>query len=209
MTLTALYIDEEPRALKINGRALQRCLGDEAKLVAIEPEQFKEQMVEIIFSYENVACIIVDQKLNAAGTADYFGTDLALSIRSIDQKIPVYILTNFSKDIDHDDSNIEYVLSKDDLLIPEKTTTISTRLRRHLNIYKDILNDRNIRFEELLRKSSSTGLTAEELVEYKQIGFYRENKILASELIGAEELNAKVSAVEQKLMDIKKRLGLE
>ncbi|MGJ7514466.1 hypothetical protein ACSFE6_09040 [Pseudomonas baetica] len=208
MIPTVLYIDEEPKALRVNGRALQRCFGDEAKIVAIEPEMFKEKMVETIFSYENIGSVIIDQKLKAAGTADYFGTELAVSIRQLDRKIPVYILTNFAQELDPENGDIEYVLSKDDLIDSDKVEAISARLRRHLNIFKDITTARNNRFEELLRKSNSIGLSEEELIEYKEIGFYRERKILASELIDAEELNRKISQVENKLLEVKKLLGL-
>ena len=209
MTPIVLYIDEEPKALRVNGRALQKCFGEEAEVIAIEPIMFKEKMVEIIFSYENISSIIIDQKLKAAGTANYFGTELAETIRNLDQKIPVYILTNFSQELDANDGNIEYVLSKDDLIDIEKVKAISIRLRRHLNIFRTITNDRNERFEALLRKSSIEGLNDMELNEYKELGFYREKKILASELIDSEELSRKVSLVEDKLAEVKKLLGLE
>lgn len=208
MKNVVLYIDEEPRALKINGRALQRCFGDDATVIPLEPIMIKEKMVELIFNHENLSSIIIDQKLNAAGTADYFGTELADAIRQIDKKIPVYILTNFSQELDPNNKNIEYLLSKDDLTCQEKIKTISTRVRRHLNTFNDILSERERRFDELLRKHHSTGLSEDEYKEFQEIGFYRERKILASELIDSIELERKLLEVERKLQDVRNRLGM-
>lgn len=208
MKSVVLYIDEEPKALKLNGRALQRCFGTEATVIPIEPDMIKEKMVERIFSYENLGTVIIDQKLNAAGTASYFGTELAKALRILDKKIPVYILTNFSQELDSNDANVEYILSKDDLSDPKKTETISTRLRRHLNVFSDIMSTRETRYEELLRKSQICQLSEDELDEFKSSGFYREKKILASELIDATELQMKLEKIEKKLADVKARLGI-
>lgn len=209
MKPVVIYIDEEPAALKVNGRALQKCIGSEATVVAIEPVMGIKNMVERILSHESVCSVVIDQKLKAAGTADYLGTELAAEMRSIDKKIPVYILTNFAQDLDGNDGNVEYILSKDDLAIEDRKTSISQRLRRHINVFNDIVSDRDERFEFLLRKSREQELSKEEIKEYEELGFYREKKILASELLDSAELQSKLKKVEDRLNKIKKTLGLE
>lgn len=204
-----IYIDEEPKALRLNSRALQRCVGDEAEVIGVEPVMGIGEMLEKIFSFQNLSAVIIDQKLKAAGTADYFGTELAAAIRGINQKLPVYILTNYAQDLDGYDGNIEYVLSKDDLAIEDKKNAIAKRLRRHLNVFNDLVTEREERFEQLLRKSHSKPLSEDEKLEYQELSFYREKQFLAAELLDSAALNRQLETVEEKLTQIMRKLGIQ
>jgi len=199
MRLNIAYIDEETKALDIFGRRLSKCFGGEANVIGLAPELNLNDMVEKIMSIENLRSLIVDQKLTAAGTAKYIGTELAEAIRSLDKKLPVYILTNYAGDVDSSDKNIEYVLSKTDLVSTDKIASIAARLRRHIDVFDDICTEREKRFEEILRKSQREKLSDDEIAEYGELSFYRSKQVTAAELINAHELEKRAEAAEEML----------
>lgn len=202
MNAIVLYIDEEEMALRTMGKRLRRCFGPEVSIVPILPANTMEEMIKEIQSYESVVSIVIDQKLFAAGTATYVGTELAVVIRQIDKKIPIYILTNFVDDVDHELGDIEYVLAKDDLSDNDKILPISSRLARHVNIYQNILIEREGRYEALLRKGYESTLTAVEIEEFSNLSFQRERKIAVTELLAGVELGHKLDAAEATLAEI-------
>lgn len=197
-----LYIDEEEMALHTLGKRLRRCFGSEVEVVAIVPGQSISAMIKTIESYHPLVSIVIDQKLFAAGTANYVGTELAGAVRRIDNKIPIYILTNFVDDVDGQSGDVEYVLAKDDISDDAKLSAISNRLRRHINIYQTVLQEREIRFEELLRKGYSSALSEAETLEFKALSFERERRIAVSELIDGSELERKLDLMQDALSKI-------
>ncbi|AMO92736.1 hypothetical protein CFter6_0005 [Collimonas fungivorans] len=201
-----LYIDEEEMALRTMGKRLQRCFGNEIQVTPISPDQTIEKMIQKIESYHPVVSIVIDQKLFAAGTATYVGTQLAGAIRQTDHKIPIYILTNFVDDVDGALGDIEYVLAKDDLSEDNRLHAIAARLRRHINVFQDILVEREVRFEELLRKGYKDTLTAAESEEFQQLSFQRERKIAFSELLDSTELGRKLDTAQAALAKISNSL---
>jgi hypothetical protein len=202
MTRCLIYIDEEPRARALYGRRLQQCIGDEVAVVSIDPEQALDAMVKTIEDSANLVSVVIDQKLTAAGTAGYLGTDLVEKLRLSDHLMPIYILTNYVGDVDVNLGGIEYVLSKDDLSSTEKLATIGTRIRRHINIFQQILGKRELRFEELLRKRFGSELTDLEIAEYTELKYQREKKGLASSFIDNDLLTKKIEVAEAKLQEI-------
>lgn len=207
MNAVVLYIDEEEMALRTMGKRLRRCFGQEVSVVPILPANTMEEMIKEIQSYESLVSIVIDQKLFAAGTANYVGTELAIAIRQIDKKIPIYILTNFIDDVDRDLGEIEYVLAKDDLSDNDKILPIASRLARHVNIYKSILIEREVKYEALLRKGYESTLTAEEVEEFSELSFQRERKIAVTELLSGVELGQKLDAAEKTLIEISTMLN--
>jgi len=203
---TLIYIDEEPRARALLGRRLKKCVGDGINIVTIEPEKTVDEMILKIEEYEDLVSIVIDQKLTAAGTADYVGTELVTRFRLIDHVMPIYILTNYTHDVASDLATIEYVLNKDDLQDTEKLTSIGIRIRRHIDIFQSFQTKKEQRFEELLRKKFDEDLTVEEAKEFSDIKFQRERKIIASKLLENEEFLAKIAAAEKKLEEIEGRL---
>ncbi|WP_377702410.1 hypothetical protein [Pseudoduganella sp. UC29_71] len=204
---TVLYIDEEEQALKILGKRLIRAYGGEVQLVKLLPLPTIPEMLQVIASHEEVVSIVVDQKLSAIGSAQYVGTELVEAIRQANSKIPLYILTNSVEDLDSNLSDVEYVLAKDDISDDEKLLKISSRLRRHINIFEDILSERDQRFEALLRKSMDTQLSSQEAKEYADLAFHREKQVLAGELLDSQELAQKLDSAEKALLEINRILG--
>lgn len=197
-----IYIDEEPRALDICGRRLQKAVGEEVAVIAIEPELSIGEMIEKVESYSAVISIVIDQKLFATGTAQYTGTELAAALRRSDQITPIYILTNYSGDVDGELGSIEYVLSKADLGKAEKFPAIAARLRRHLNVFSRILDERENRFELLLRKHLESALNEKEVTEFSLLKYEREKKDISSTLISSRELSKRIEIAEATLAEI-------
>jgi hypothetical protein len=197
-----LYIDEEEMALHTLGKRLRRCFGDEVDVVTILPSSSIKEMIEKIEKFNLLVSIVIDQKLFAAGTANYVGTDLATVVRKTDPKIPIYILTNFVDDVDGQSGDIEYVLAKDDISDDGRLPAISNRVRRHINIFQSVLQERELRFELLLRKGHEVALSAEEVEEFKNLSFERERKIAVAELLDGSELEKKLDIAESVLAKI-------
>lgn len=207
MKPTILYIDEEPLALRANGRRLQKWFGEEVEVVTQLPVPSIENMVEVINEINNLVSVVIDQRLTAKGGVKYLGTNLAKELRQVNQKLPIYILTNYVGDIDPQLGDIEYVLSKDDLADDDRMISVGSRLRRHINVFRDILNEREKRFEELLRKGyESEMLSKTEAAEFKELSFAREKKFLVSDLVDGIELNKRLASAERKLQDLEHRL---
>jgi hypothetical protein len=203
MKAQVLYIDEEPMALRIMGRRLQRAFGNEVDVIPILPQATIPLMLEQIRSYVPLVSIVIDQKLTAAGGASYVGTELANAVRRIDHKMPLYILTNVAEDLDANLADVEYILSKDDISDDAKLNTVANRLRRHINVFDDILTGRERRFEELLRKKYANSLDVQEDAEFSELSFQRERQMVVSELVGSEHIDKKLDEAEKKLADIK------
>jgi CheY-like chemotaxis protein len=142
----------------------------------------------------NTACIIIDQRLKETGDAKYLGIELAQFLRSINTKIPIYILTNFSTDKDAfqgGEWSVEDILDKSDLskVGSINSKTIIARILRRITNYSDYLAEREQKFHELLRKTLVGQMTPEENAELENIQFERTSPILAKELLQLQELN--------------------
>lgn len=201
-----IYIDEEPRARDLLGRRLIRAVGSDIEVLAIEPERNIDAMMDRIENADDLVSVIVDQKLTAAGTADYVGTELVKRIRMIDNKMPLYILTNYADDISAYLPDIEYVLSKDDLQDETKLSAIGVRIRRHVDVFQHIIGRREMRFEQLLRKGFEGALTTDENAEFGELKYQRERKNIASNLFSTEDLKEKMAAAEATLANIENLL---
>lgn len=201
-----IYIDEEDYARDIYGHILQSCIGDEVEVNAIPPDSNLDDMVNKIENCVGLVSMVIDQKLTAKGTADYVGTDLVSKLRLVEPLIPIYILTNYADDVNQYLPSIDYVLSKDDLSDQVKLTAIGARIQRHINIFNQIKNDREQRFEELLRKRFEEPLNEKENLEYITLKYQRERKVLSSTFIDSDDLTKKIKAAEKKLESIEQML---
>lgn len=183
-------IDDDESELKTYRRELQKLMPDDVHIKAILPLPNMIDCSCKILSDKNTASIIIDEKLKKKGYAAYWGIDLAMSLRSIDSKVPIYILTNYVDDEEFEDNkwSVEYIIAKEDLIDKKKSRVIQARLIRHMNVYEDILGEREQRFSDLLRKSLNDTLTPDEMKELDDLDFKRQSPILASELEQLKEL---------------------
>lgn len=141
-----------------------------------------------------LACLIIDQRLKESGEAGYLGIELALFLRRINTKLPMYILTNFAEDSDAFNEgawSVEDIIDKSDLakVGSDKLIAVIARILRRITNYNDYLAEREKKFHELLRKTINGQLSPEDIAELNEIQFDRTSSILAEELPTLQELN--------------------
>ncbi|KAA8673435.1 hypothetical protein [Pantoea dispersa] len=211
MTKTVIYVDDDIDARDTYKRFLELWFGSDFNIGTPDIESDIADMLNKIISITNVVAFVFDEKLKETGKAGYLGQELAIAVRELDTKIPIYILTSASEDFSNSGpSEVEYIISKTDIDNDQATTAISARLRRHQNIYSDIVSDRAERLDYLLSKSLETSLTETEQDEFKQLNFLKDKVISLQETEMAELLKKDLDEQEMKLKKIDaliKKLG--
>jgi len=203
--MTLWYIDEDKDDLFTYKRQLQNITQNKIIINAVEPSANCAEMVQLILADSQTVAVVIDYRLgDASNGVCYNGLDLAKEIRKLNSKMPLYILTNNSPDLSPDEWEIEYVLSKDDFI--SKKLTIAGRINRHINIFFDLLTDSEKRFSELLKKSISETLTADELQEFEGLDYFRSAPLLEKEAAETARLQKKLNEQEELLNKIKVKL---
>jgi len=198
------FIDENETELRIYQRELAKRLGGNVKVEAIAPYGKMQDYVKKALSEEETVAIIIDQRLKNTGKAHYTGLELAEYLRGINPKLPIYILTNYSKDISLAEGlNVEYILDKSDFNDDAKANTVIARILRHIDIYTDILSKRSQRFKKLLEKSLNHKLNKAEYSELQELQYIRLSSTSASELEQAQKLEQTISANKRLLAQLK------
>ena len=196
-------IDENEDELKTYCRELQQLMPDSIEVKALAPLPRKEDYLTAILDNASTSSVILDQRLKDTGIADYMGIDLARFIRSVNSKLPIYILTNFAQEEQEFAGSrwsVEDIINKADFADDEKKLTFKARILRRIGVYTDILKAREERFNLLLRKSLKEELTADELKEFSELDFHRTSTTLASEIPQLQELE-KIVEKHKKLME--------
>ncbi len=178
------FIDENDSERRTYSRTLTKILEGSVDVKGISPFPIKEDYLALL-NGPNTSCIIIDQKLKTTGIATYTGIELAQYLRSINKKIPIYILTGFSEEEDEFQAgewSVEEIIAKGDLIDARRAEIIAARILRHIDVYEDILAEREKRFNELLRKSLNDELGEEELRELEALQLERTADILAGEM---------------------------
>lgn len=150
------------------------------------------------------AAFILDQRMKAGGTVSYNGTDLAAHLRGIDAKMPIYILTGYSDQIDDfrgSEYLIEYIIDKEHIENPasEEAKIVKARLLRHLDIFNDVRNARDQRFHDLLIKSSREALLPNEEKELRELEGERIATVAAAEREKQIKLDAEIESLKKLL----------
>jgi FixJ family two-component response regulator len=210
--------DDEETQLRTYKALLQNALprNSGARIQAAKALPHKEDYLKVV-NDKLTGCLIVDQRMKETGEADYTGIELAKYLRALNDKLPIYILTNYDAIPDEfsgSEWSVEDILSKKKAGESDTMTIFIARLLRRLKIYQNILGEREQRFSELLRKSLDKRLTKKEINELDELRYQRASTILAEESnqevlqsIGRiEELIDKLSAetVKSKKTKLKK-----
>lgn len=88
-------IDENKRQSRTSVNQLRMILPNSITVEPIfPPYRQKADYLPVLDDPETV-CFVIDQKLKDTGIATYTGIELAQYLRSINHKIPIYILTNY------------------------------------------------------------------------------------------------------------------
>lgn len=200
------FIDEDKDDLFTYKKQLENILQGKVNINAIEPKKNLEEMVKVVLSEKMTVAVLIDHRLgDAANCVSYNGLDLARAIRQLNDKLPLYILTNHANDLSSDEWEIEYVFSKDDFITNKRA--ISERIKRHISIFFDLVDEREKRFAELLKKSISETLTDQEIKEFENLDYFRSASMLEEEVVTTPKLKEKLDKQEELLNQIKAKLG--
>ena len=188
------FIDENQQQSETYADILRRQFPKNISVETICPPLAKTQDYLGLLNTPEIACFIIDQRLKDTGIANYFGIELALFLRSINTKLPIYILTNFAEDSDafkEGEWSVEDIIAKSDLakVSSDKSKAIIARILRRIAGYSDYLAERERKFQELLRKTLHGQMSPEDEKELDEIQFDRTSSILAEELPKLQELN--------------------
>ena len=162
-------------------------------------EEYSDLLIKNRFSG-----FILDQKLEDGGF-DYSGSDLAIFIRAIDDKLPIFILTNYKNEraqfVDSE-KDVEYIYAKSEVTDPlsQDAQVFKARLLRRLNVFAVVRSERQQRFHELLTKSMSQSLSVEELDE---MGLLEEGRLAAVQVSEVK----KTADLEEVLGELRKFLA--
>lgn len=182
---------------------LEMILPDSITVEAIFPPYRQKADYLPILENPETACFVIDQKLKDTGIATYTGIELAQYLRGINSKIPIYILTNYA---DEDDEfvggewSVEDIIAKGSLRDDRQSEITSSRIIRGIDVYEDILGQREKRFRDLLRKSLNDELEEAELQELEELQFERTAPTLASELAELRQLE-QLTTINQALLE--------
>jgi hypothetical protein len=203
-----IFIDDEYSSRLVYESMLQDMYGEEFTVVAIGPEKTIGDMFYALDKYENLASIIVDEKLQVQATTNYRGSNLVEALRGRDSKLPIFILTSEVSLIPPPFGSADYIIDKNKIGEEEYQKQLTMLMLRHLLTFKDIKSVRAKRFDELLKKSLKQPLSIEEMAEYEELDFTRSNAILSSEKSpSSAELDKQqeiLEQIEQKLKTISK-----
>lgn len=203
-----LVLDEEIGNHEFIRIGLEEAYGNEAEILIKAPLSTKDEMIFHIQSYgDKVSALIFDERLTETGDCDYQGSELAEAYRLFNSKIPIYILTSYPDSVDEESGDIEYVIDKSDLTEHDKIDKLAQKLRRHINIYKDIIDQRKVRLHELILKQTEHSLSPIEATELKNLQFWRTLPIGLEESIFSEEMKASLDAKENILIELEELLG--
>ncbi len=178
-------VDENPAQLKTSTAAL-RLILPELQIAPIAPLPLMSEYVALVLNDPETACVMIDQKLKDTGVALYFGIELAQYLRTIDQKLPLYILTNYvdeKEQFEEGEWSVEDIIDKNQIADfgSDYVRTFKARLLRRIDTYSDVLLERQHRFIELLRKSLTSELSPDEIRELQELQGIRGTVIAAME----------------------------
>ena len=199
------YIDEDKDDLFTYKKQLQKITQEKIDIRAVEPLESCFEMAEKILTESKTVAAVIDQRLgDTKHGVSYSGLDLAKEIRKLNDKLPIYILTNHSDDLTSDEWEIEYVFSKDDFI--DNKRVIAERIKRHIDFFFTLQDKREKRFAELLKKSISTTLTDDELKEIENLDYFRSSALLKEEAATTSKLKEDLDKQEELLNKIKEKL---
>jgi len=192
-------IDENQHELRMLQNILKRSVPDSIEVKPIIAYKNLDDYLPILNNLQT-ACIITDQKLKVTGIATYTGIELAEFLRAINTKLPIYILTNFADDSDEfvgGEWSVEDILRKDELTDVNKRIILIARLLRRIDVYEDILGEREEKFRTLLKKSMEGNIEDSDIQELEALTLQKISPNLARELEQIGQMEQIIKAHEE------------
>ena len=202
-----LVLDEEIDNHQFIKRDLQTAYGEEITVMIETPLATEELMIDRIQTFsDTLVALIFDERLYETGDCNYNGSDLAAVYRAYDPKIPIYILTSYPTDV-VESGDVEYVIDKGDLTEDDALAHLSQKLRRHINIFADIIDQRYQSLDALLLKHVSEGLNQSEVEQLQQLQHWKSKGIELEESLLSETIKQNLDKKEQLLQALEAQLN--
>ncbi|HEJ0091579.1 TPA: hypothetical protein SLO30_003323 [Morganella morganii] len=198
---TIIFIDDDSDVRETYQLAMSLMFSNEYKILCLDVEPSLDSMIQVLNKIPNKVTYFIDEKLKHSGIASYTGVELIEKIRLFDSKIPIYILTSFSDEIEKYFGDIEFVIDKNDWELNEGENNLIKRFLRHINTYKDIKSKQAERFELLLEKSIFSTLSDKEIEEFKALDLSRVKNVPGEGVISEASLD-KLKSASDKLDEI-------
>lgn len=202
------FVDEDEDQRKTYSLLLQECFSKDnmaPEVVAYEPMSEMSEM-SFLVTNDDIVTIILDEQLKDSGIAKYFGIELASYLRSLNKKIPIYILTSYpdSDELINNEMSVEDILNKQDL--SARKLIEGARILRRINNFLDISSEREQRFEHLLRQSIEGKIDESEKQEFINLGYLRSAPFEMDEIFSKDKLNS-LDKLEEEIKRIEKNLS--
>lgn len=194
---TIIFIDDDSDIRATYKLSMSIMFSEEFEIVCLDVEPSLDAMIQVLNKIPDKVTYFIDEKLKHSGIASYTGVELVEKIRMFDSKIPIYILTSYSDEIDKYLGDIEFVIDKNDWDLEEDEGNLTKRFIRHINTYKDIKSQQAKRFEFLLEKSIFYTLSEKELEEFKVLDLSRMKNISSEGIISDESLSELKAASDE------------
>lgn len=194
---TIIFIDDDSDVRKTYELSMGIIFSGDFEIICLDVEPSLERMIQVLNEIPKKVTYFIDEKLKHSGVATYTGVELVERIRVFDSKIPIYILTSYSEEIEKYLGDIEFVIDKNDWDLAEDENNLAKRFMRHINTYKDIKSQQAERFEFLLEKSIFLALTEKELEEFKALDLSRVKNIASEGIISEESLSSLNAASDE------------
>lgn len=202
---TIWLIDENERELGLHKNILQNAFVEYKTAIRVEAVLARQSMGDYhdLLNDSRTVAIIVDQRLNEIRGIDHTGIELTKRLRALAPKLPIYILTNYAQSDDFlgNEWTVEDIIPKEDMHDPDTLKTIIARLLRRIDVHQSIMESREARFRDLLKKSLTEALTADEQAELSNLQLDRTAVIISNE-------TSKLQRLEQALVSLKNLTGL-
>ncbi len=159
-----LFVDEEEEALEaFEYYIYERNSDNSVELIAKVPNDKLEDLLDYIED-KKFDAIITDHKLNEKKSSiEYDGIDLVREIQKRKELFPCFILTGWDKDAveNGDDANIVYLKNFEDPQGDDHATFLD-KIKNQIIKYRKKIKDAEDRILELIKKSKTEALTAQE-----------------------------------------------
>ncbi|HAU5563330.1 TPA: hypothetical protein JD264_05905 [Serratia fonticola] len=194
---TIIFIDDDNDVRDTYELSMSLMFADDFNILCLNTEPTIDAMLEVLSRVNDKVTYFVDEKLKHSGVATYSGVELVQRIRMHDSKIPIYILTSFSDEIEQYFGDVEFVIDKNDWESEGEEDNLKKRFLRHINTYKDIKSKQAERFDFLLEKSLFSTLDDDEIIEFKALDIARVKDIPSEGIISTSSLEELKAASEE------------
>lgn len=158
MSKIVRFIEDNLEDAELYIRLLKRGGDIEIEFVGVRPSMsdYADSLAD-----SETGAFIVDERLSEYGGVDYTGLQLADFLRAIRPELPIYILTNYPKDIpESSGASVEFVVDKSS--IRSTAQVVVSRILRHMQRYEIALSEQQKRLKDLIDLKLTKGLSTEE-----------------------------------------------